>query len=448
MTEFFSEGEIYTTSSPGRLDVIGGIADYSGSLLLQKTIAETTTVQLQKRNDDLLVIKTTINELEEQQFSMDLKLLIDKTYREAGKLIRTMPGGDWAVYVAGCFVVMKKEKGLKTQGASVIVSSDIPQGKGVSSSAALEVAVMKAICKAHNIQLGETELPCLAQKAENLVVGAPCGLMDQLSVYLGSKNTLLPLICQPHTVLPPVAIPDGISFIGIDSGVRHSVGSASYIDVRTAAFMAYTIIAVKEKATIEQLKYAKDHNDTSQLPFHGFLANISTDQFEKNYLPLLPLEISGNDFVNKYQVSIDPVTTVEKHKQYKLPPCASFPVYENFRAQKFRKLLQNFSTQADKDDSLHMLGSIMFQSHSGYSAAGLGNERTDEIVAMVQNEGPESGVYGARVTGGGSGGTVCILCYGSKGIQTAEKIYSYYKRKYQVPIYFFNGSSDGAVTLN
>ena len=54
MTEFFSEGEIYTTSSPGRLDVIGGIADYSGSLLLQKTIAETTTVQLQKRNDDLL----------------------------------------------------------------------------------------------------------------------------------------------------------------------------------------------------------------------------------------------------------------------------------------------------------------------------------------------------------------------------------------------------------
>jgi galactokinase len=448
MSEFFLvTADIYSASSPGRLDVMGGIADYSGSLLLQMTIAETTTVQLQKRNDGLLVIRT-ISKDDSKDFSIDLASLKDKTYEEAGNLIRTMPGGEWAAYVVGCFILMKSEKGLETKGASILITSDIPSGKGVSSSAALEVAVLNAICKAFNMQLGRTELPLLAQKTENLVVGAPCGLMDQLSVYLGEKNKLLPLVCQPHTVFDPVPVPDGITFIGIDSGIRHAVGSASYIDVRTAAFMGYTIIALKENATIEQLKYAKEHNDTTGLPFKGFLANISPSDFEKNYLHLLPKVISGKDFLNQYQVSIDPVTMIETQKQYKVRVCTSFPVYENLRVHDFKQLIQNFSNQDDKEASLRLLGKIMFQSHTGYTAAGLGNDRTDEIVEMVQKAGSLTGVYGARVTGGGSGGTVCVLCYGIRGTQTALNIYTQFKKKYGIPIYFFSGSSHGAVTLN
>lgn len=449
MSDFFlTSGVIHTASSPGRLDVMGGIADYSGSLLLQMTVAETTTVQLQKRNDGLLVIRTISTNDETKDFSIDQLLLKDKTYKEAGDIIRKMHGGEWAVYIVSCFIVMQKEKRLENNGASVLVSSDIPPGKGVSSSAALEVAVMNAICKAYTIHLERTELPLLAQKAENLVVGAPCGLMDQLSVYLGAKNKLLPLVCQPHTVFDPVPIPDGITFVGIDSGVRHSVGAASYTDVRTAAFMAYTIIALKENATIEQLNYAKEQNDTSQLPFKGFLANISPSKFEKNYLNILPKVISGKDFLNQYHISIDPVTTIEKDRQYRLRVCASFPVYENLRAHDFRELILNYSRQDDKEAALRLLGKLMFQSHTGYSAAGLGNDRTDEIVEMVQKAGKVAGVYGARITGGGSGGTVCVLCNGTRGTQTALNIYTQYKEKYRVPIYFFNGSSHGAVTLN
>ena len=124
----------------------------------------------------------------------------DRSLSEAGKIIKSVVGGDWAVYVLGCFLVLQKEKKIELTGANVFIESNVPWGKGVSSSAALEVATMNALNQLYKLSLGKEELAVLAQMAENLVAGAPCGLMDQLSSHLGQKNKLLPLICQPHQV--------------------------------------------------------------------------------------------------------------------------------------------------------------------------------------------------------------------------------------------------------
>ena len=82
----------------------------------------------------------------------------------------------------------------------------------------------------------------LCQRAENFVVGAPCGVMDQMASALGDDGRLLKLLCQPARVQSPVPIPSHLRFWGIDSGVRHSVGGSDYGTVRAATFMARTVL--------------------------------------------------------------------------------------------------------------------------------------------------------------------------------------------------------------
>ena len=259
MNDLFStEEKIISATAPGRMDVMGGIADYSGSLLLQMPIKQTTTVNIQKRNDGVFNFRTQITKKRTEDFTIHISEVKDRSLAEAGEIIRSIkPGGDWAVYVLGCFLVLQKEKSIALTGANVFIESKVPWGKGVSSSAALEVATMNALNQLYKLSLGKEELAVLAQMAENLVAGAPCGLMDQLSSHLGQKNKLLPLICQPHQVDKAISIPRGINFSGIDSGVRHAVSGASYSDVRAAAFMSYTIIALSEGATTEELDHAR-----------------------------------------------------------------------------------------------------------------------------------------------------------------------------------------------
>jgi len=449
MNDLFStEEKIISATAPGRMDVMGGIADYSGSLLLQMPIKQTTTVSIQKRNDGVFHFRTQITKKKMNDFIIHLSAIKDNSLIEAGKVIKSVVGGDWAVYVLGCFLVLKKERKISLEGANVFIESNVPWGKGVSSSAALEVATMNALNQLYHLSLGKEELAVLAQLAENLVAGAPCGLMDQLSSHLGQKNKLLPLICQPHQVDKAIAIPRGINFSGIDSGIRHAVSGASYSDVRAAAFMSYTIIALNESATVEELEQARTSGVWSKLPFKGFLANIPVSVFEEKYISLLPKEISGKDFLAQYKLSIDAVTNIDEDKIYNPLVCGSHPVYENARVNEFKTLLKNLKKQDDKQASLIQMGNLMMQSHESYSAVGLGNEYTDKIVEMVRDAGPALGVFGARVSGGGNGGTVCILSYGKEGKNAVKEIYRKYKQIKKQKLFFFSGSSQGAYSLN
>jgi L-arabinokinase len=411
-------------------------------------IKQTTTVSIQKRNDGVFHFRTQITKKKTNDFIIHLSAIKDNSLIEAGKVIKSVVGGDWAVYVLGCFLVLKKEKKISLEGANVFIESNVPWGKGVSSSAALEVATMNALNQLYHLSLGKEELAVLAQLAENLVAGAPCGLMDQLSSHLGQKNKLLPLICQPHQVDKAIAIPRGINFSGIDSGIRHAVSGASYSDVRAAAFMSYTIIALNENATVEELEQARISGDWSKLPFKGFLANIPVSVFEEKYISILPKEISGKNFLAQYELSIDTVTNIDENKIYRPAVCGSHPVYENARVNEFKNLLKNFKKQDDKQASLIQMGNLMMQSHESYSAVGLGNEFTDKIVEMIRDAGPDRGVFGARVSGGGNGGTVCILSYNKEGKNAVKEIYHKYKQIKKQKLFFFSGSSHGAYSLN
>src|SRR5256885_17056927 len=85
-------------------------------------------------------------------------------------------------------------------GVRILVDSAVPEGRGVASSAALEVAVATAVAASSGIEISPTELAALCQRVENQVVGAPCGIMDQMTSACGKQDRLLQLRCQPGTI--------------------------------------------------------------------------------------------------------------------------------------------------------------------------------------------------------------------------------------------------------
>ncbi|MCU0399323.1 MAG: hypothetical protein MUC73_14615 [Cyclobacteriaceae bacterium] len=219
-------GQVFEGEAPGRLDVMGGIADYSGSLVLQLALPKNTRVRIELRNDYQCLLESNLASGERLQASVDYRKLLDQgkvSYSFAQNQFKQFGKDRWVAYVLGCALVLQLEKGIDFRGAQFIIHSDVPLGKGVSSSASLEVATMKALGLAFHVHFRGTELAVLAQRVENQVVGAPCGLMDQLSGCFGEQGKLLPILCQPDRVLEPVEIPEDVFFAGIDSGVKHSV---------------------------------------------------------------------------------------------------------------------------------------------------------------------------------------------------------------------------------
>jgi L-arabinokinase len=402
----------FEASAPGRLDVMGGIGDYSGSLVLQMPISQKTKIELTLRDDYQCRLQSKLSTGETLTAVVDFRDYLNNLevdYAFARKKFKEFASTHWISYVLGCALVLQKEKGIDFRGGDFTLTSDVPLGKGVSSSASVEVATMKALTEVFDVPLPGTLLPLLAQRVENLIVGAPCGLMDQLASYFGEPKKLLPILCQPDQIDKPIPIPDDISFIGIDSGVRHSVAGASYGDVRCAAFMGYTIIASLLDVTPDELRSAKSKIDFTTLPFQGYLSNISVKQFEESFLHNLPHTLRGNDFLKQHEVSIDLVTMIDDQKNYQVRQCASHPVYEHDRVIQFRNHLLALHESVDKNERVMLLkkmGKLMYQSHESYSLCGLGSERTDEIVSIASKA---PGVYGAKITGGGNGGTVCLL---------------------------------------
>ncbi len=172
--------------------------------------------------------------------------------------------------------------------------------------------------------------------------------------------------------------------------------------------------------------------------WNGFLANIKPNEFEKHYAAHLPKQMLGAEFLAKYQGTTDLVTRVSPDKIYAVFNQTAHPIYENARVRCFAELL---GKRQMSDNVLQQLGALMFASHESYSACGLGSEGTDLLVKLVSEN--KNGLYGAKITGGGSGGTVVVL--GRKNSAEAiDEIAAEYKKTTYYQPYIFSGSSPGA----
>ena len=440
---FDNESDLFVTRAPGRLDLMGGIADYSGSLVLELPIAEAAFVALQRDSSRKVRIVSLIND-GTREFEMSLDdFERDGTpidYDEARKLFQTDKPGHWAAYVAGAFLVLMRERDVRfTEGARMLLASNVAEGKGVSSSAAIEVAAMSAATAAFGIELAPRDLALLCQKVENAVVGAPCGVMDQMTAVCGVEGELLALLCQPAEIQETIALPDDLAVWGLESGEGHSVRGEDYASVRTGAFMGYRMIAELANLKLDAVDGLLRVEDGI---WHGYLANVTPFEFERSYASHIPERIAGGEFLARYCGTTDAVTRVNSERAYAVLKPTAHAVYENSRVRAFADLLRG-PTSARRNAQL---GELMYQSHSSYSACGLGSAGTDLLVKLVRDLGTTHGLYGAKITGGGSGGTVAVL-----GARTADaavrRVAASYEQAMSYQPYVFGGSSPGSAAF-
>lgn len=405
---FFDERHpVAMARAPGRLDVMGGIADYSGSLVLQlPTRAEAAaSVQWDTTDPPAVTVSTTDTRAADGASEVRVALAtLLASYEDVRAWFARDPHARWAAYVAGAVTVVHHECGVAfDRGVRLHIASAVPAGKGVSSSAAIEVAAMRALVDLLGLSLAGRDLALLCQKVENLVVGAPCGAMDQMTAACGVRGSLLALVCQPAELRPPVALPADVAFVGIDSGIRHAVTGVDYGSVRVGAFMGYRIVADLAGLPV----HAGDRTVRVDDPlWHGYLANVTPDEWTSRFRDRVPERMSGAAFLARYGGTTDPVTTVDPDLEYAVRQPTAHPIREHRRAQRFGALLAGTTTD---DDMMSELGGLMYASHASYSACGLGSAGTDRLVELVREAGPAAGLFGAKITGGGSGGTVVVL---------------------------------------
>lgn len=352
-----------TGSAPGRLDLLGGVADYSGALVLEVPTHLTTSV-LAVPADALAVgpVHLTVDEI---------VTLAHLSYSDLRDALTPLPR--WTRYVIGVALVLVRQRVIEPPQVRLTVSSEVPQSVGVSSSAALEVATARALGAG---AIDPLRLAALCQEAENQVVGAPCGIMDQVAVAVGRAGEVLPLLCRPASVRPSLPLPEGIEVVGWPTGAEHEVSGSPYRRARAAAFMGRRII---EEQTARSWPWV------SALPVDALAA--------------LPDALDGAAFLDRWGETGDDVTTVDPTETYPVRAATSFGGEEHRRAEAALVALERHDGAA--------LGPLMAASHAGYDAMGLGHPAATAAVDEILDR---DGVHGARSSGGGSGGTVVVLC--------------------------------------
>jgi L-arabinokinase len=283
----------------------------------------------------------------------------------------------------------------------------------------------------------------MCQWVENHVVGAPCGVMDQVASCCGFAGSLLRMRCQPHELLDPLPVPPGMRFVGINSNVKHSVGGGQYGITRCAAFMAHRMILDK----MAEMGRAAGRALVGD-PMRRYLANLDPDHYKRLFRPYLPEWITGADFLARHAPTIDDATKVDPAVNYPVQHAADHHVLEARRVERFCEFVEQANAATTREARgllLDKAGHLMYASHGSYSNdAMLGAPECDLLVKLARQREPE-GIYGAKITGGGCGGTVAVLCETTDRATAAlHDVMSQYEGETGKQAELFEGSSDGA----
>uniref|UniRef100_A0A0G4HXI9 Radical SAM core domain-containing protein n=1 Tax=Chromera velia CCMP2878 TaxID=1169474 RepID=A0A0G4HXI9_9ALVE len=490
-SEKMTEGSfgVHIASAPGRMDLMGGFADYSGSAALQAQTVERTfvlatafrspgpprvhlrAVQAKDvgafvRGDSACLSGLAVRDCEFPShgtlFSNGGRLSSSAELKEGLRLALPSPptsekeGGcdppsaKWAFYLTGMLHSVMKEKQRRVGGTvdfsklsfALVSVSDLPWNSGLASSASVEVATAMAVQRAlqavsrdhisSSLSLSTDRIAQLCQQVEHDVLGAKCGLMDHLAVLhtnhpidtlpgnvhlnpQGQPQTgLVSMVCREPLSSPPsegVFLPPGLTTIAVESGVTRSVATSPYGTVRTAAAVGRDLIIASLRENLQHL------TDLSPSAF----AQMAGE---------LPIRLSGEELAERYSqlLSQKTLSALRPETLYPVRASTEHPIQENFRVNSFSSLLQTLNlTAADpkrgqsnrggravpslEERVFGQLGELMRQAHVSYGRCGLGSSATDDLVRMLTEggEGRLAGVVGAKVSGGGSGGSVVAL---------------------------------------
>jgi galactokinase len=336
-----------TFRAHGRVNLIGEHTDYNGGWVLPTAIPQYTEVTLKKTDSNKAHITSS--------GSRDLSY-------ELGQEKHT---GSWIDYLQGATKFLS-EKG-KLGGFEAHIQSTMPEGSGLSSSAALEISFLKALRKAFNVDVSDVDLALMGQRIENEFVGARVGIMDQMAVSLAK------------------------------------MGEALFLDTKELTYERITLPL--EKMDLMIINSSLSH----QLSAHDGGYNQRRAQCEE------ACRIIG---INQLR-DIDVSTLASKNLPPDLAKRARHVVTENERVHQ--------AVKAIKDGNLEVLGKLFVESHKSmrddYEVS------IPQIDLLVELCIADQDCFGARLTGGGFGGSIVAIAKKGQGARISAKVAEEYKKK-------------------
>ena len=219
-----------TIKAPGRVNLIGEHTDYNDGFVLPCAIDYETVIACAQRNDRTIRVIAADYDNDEDSFSLDEPILHSDAH-------------PWANYVRGVVKhLMLRNKDFS--GADMVISGNVPQGAGLSSSASLEVAVGQALKSLYDLPLDGVALALNGQEAENQFVGCNCGIMDQLISALGKENHSLLIDCRSLDTRA-VSMPTNAAVVIINSNVKRGLVDSEYNARREQCEVAARFFGVK-----------------------------------------------------------------------------------------------------------------------------------------------------------------------------------------------------------
>lgn len=322
--------------SPGRVNIIGEHTDYNEGFVLPAAIDKAAYMAISLRDDnEIHLCAFDLNET----FSINIDEL--KPTSEVS----------WPNYILGPAAQFIK-RGIKLKGFNALLTSDVPIGAGLSSSAAVECATVFALDQLFQTELDRISMVKMAQKAEHEYAGVNCGIMDQFASMMGKKDHVIKLDCRS---LDYEYIPfklEGIKLLLLNTNVKHSLASSEYNTRRNECNQA--------------VEWIKAH-----VPYVNSLRDVTTDMLDKYVLP-----------------------------KDQLIDMRSWYVVEEIRR------LVNGCKDLQKGD-IKSLGRKMFATHEGLSK--MYSVSCDELDWLVDFVKDNDAVLGARMMGGGFGGCTINL---------------------------------------
>jgi galactokinase len=323
--------------APGRVNLIGEHTDYNDGFVLPAAFGLSCWVAAAPRDDRRIVVRS---EDFGEQCEWDLEAPDSR------------PAGAWSDYVRGVSLMLQRANGRdRLQGASLLIRSDVPIAAGLSSSAAIEVAVAKALADLAGWPLGYTDLATLCQRAENEFVGARCGIMDQFIACHARPGHALLLDCRSleHRA---VHVPEHVRLVASNTMIRHSIAGGEYNRRRAECEEGVGLLA-------------------EVLPGVHSLRDVDVDAFERTS-SRLP-EVIGRR--------------------------CRHVISENRRVLRAADALER--------GDLGTVGTLMGESHRSLRDDYEVSCPELDLLVHIASESP--GTYGARMTGGGFGGCTISL---------------------------------------
>ena len=360
--------------SPGRINIIGEHTDYNEGFVLPAAIDKAAYIAVSLRDDDEIhLVAMDLNE----SFSVNLKDL--------------KPVGDvsWPNYILGSAAQFLK-RGVQLPGFNAVLTSDVPMGAGLSSSAAVECATVFALNELLQTDLDRLTMVRMAQKAEHEYAGVMCGIMDQFASMMGKKDYVIKLDCRSlEYEYVPFKL-EGLKVLLLNTSVKHSLASSEYNTRRKEC----------EKA-VEWVK--------QNVQGVNSLRNVSEEMLNKYVLP--------NDEL------------IDKRSRYVV--------------QEINRLLEGCNDLQSGD--LAALGKKMFTTHDGLSKMyEVSCKELDWLVNKVKNN---TNVIGSRMLGGGFGGCTINLVKETAIDELVADLKLAYEKEMELPLVYYVASIENGTEL-